>query len=513
MPFTGPDDPKLPANVKRRSRRVRARWAAVWNSVFERTGDEAAAFRQANGVIKDMKTKATDFVERVLAFLGLREKAVWSTRLVNTFPDSSFLHIIPGGRKDEEGKTVPRNLRMFPVKDAQGNIDLPHLRNALARIPQSDRISQVTKNRLTARARRMLEEATKALSTGGFKLHQAPDGGWRWFAYYTNAFEDRDILPGQTQGEFFSSAALADFADFANARGAYAGGEKQMPQLWCAHAPIRWGTTTFLENVGLFNIAAGIVDDTPHAKLIADKLKDQDNLGVSHGYFGLRDGNVYTKVFTFEISPLARALVANPYTAFLEVDGMKKSTQIEMLTETLGDEDLARSLVEGAEDATKALREAGVAWKTLLEGDGPDPPEPPPDDDEDGDEETIPEEGAEEGEPTQPLAPVEEVSKALAAMLAPIAQGQKASLEAVAALVKAQGEQIQARKDAEGRFEKLEAANKALSDKLETAIESMNLPMSAFAPPAPARKTQEPPPLPPPPDGVEEVLAEWEAQQ
>jgi len=64
-------------------------------------------------------------------------KAEWSTAYINDLPDSSFAYIEPGGKKDESGKTVPRSLRHFPYKDAEGNIDLPHLRNALARAPQS----------------------------------------------------------------------------------------------------------------------------------------------------------------------------------------------------------------------------------------------------------------------------------------------------------------------------------------------------------------------------------------
>ena len=84
------------------------------------------------------------------------EKAVWSTAVVNDLPDSSFLYIAPGGRKDADGKTVPRSLRYFPVKDAEGKVDLPHVRNALARIPQAN-IPQAAKDAATAAARKLLE--------------------------------------------------------------------------------------------------------------------------------------------------------------------------------------------------------------------------------------------------------------------------------------------------------------------------------------------------------------------
>jgi hypothetical protein len=63
---------------------------------------------------------------------------VWTRKYINDLPDSAFAIILPGGHKDSEGKTVPRSLRKFPHHNAEGGIDLPHLRNANARLPQSD---------------------------------------------------------------------------------------------------------------------------------------------------------------------------------------------------------------------------------------------------------------------------------------------------------------------------------------------------------------------------------------
>jgi hypothetical protein len=87
-------------------------------------------------------------------------KAVWSVAYINDLPDSAFLHIEPGGTKDDEGKTTPRSLRHFPYKDADGNIDLPHLRNALSRIPQSQSLPETVKENAAARARRILQAQT-----------------------------------------------------------------------------------------------------------------------------------------------------------------------------------------------------------------------------------------------------------------------------------------------------------------------------------------------------------------
>ena len=62
------------------------------------------------------------------------EAAKWTTKYINDLPDSAFALIEPGGEKDEEGKTVPRTLRHLPHHKPDGSIDLPHLRNAMARV-------------------------------------------------------------------------------------------------------------------------------------------------------------------------------------------------------------------------------------------------------------------------------------------------------------------------------------------------------------------------------------------
>lgn len=81
--------------------------------------------------------------------------AVWSTAFVNNLPDSCFAYIAPGGKKDSEGKTVPRSLRFFPYKDASGKPDLPHVRNMVARAPQAN-VPAAVKARVQALGRRLL---------------------------------------------------------------------------------------------------------------------------------------------------------------------------------------------------------------------------------------------------------------------------------------------------------------------------------------------------------------------
>ena len=71
------------------------------------------------------------------------EKAEWTTEYINTLPNSSFAVIEPAYL---DGKTEDKNARHLPFKDENGEVDLPHYRNALARVnqikPITDSISE-----------------------------------------------------------------------------------------------------------------------------------------------------------------------------------------------------------------------------------------------------------------------------------------------------------------------------------------------------------------------------------
>jgi HK97 family phage prohead protease len=99
---------------------------------------------------------------------GAAFKREWDVAYQNDLPDSAFAAILPGGEKDEEGKTVPRALRKLPHHDKGGDVDLPHLRNALARLPQAD-----LPEAAAARAGRHLERhaAEEGVGERGRALH------------------------------------------------------------------------------------------------------------------------------------------------------------------------------------------------------------------------------------------------------------------------------------------------------------------------------------------------------
>jgi hypothetical protein len=82
--------------------------------------------------------------------------AVWTQAYINDLPDDCFAVIEKGGVKDSENKTKPRSLRHLPFKDKSGKVDLPHLRNALARLSQTKLSPE-----LKEKARKKLVEAAK----------------------------------------------------------------------------------------------------------------------------------------------------------------------------------------------------------------------------------------------------------------------------------------------------------------------------------------------------------------
>lgn len=82
----------------------------------------------------------------------------WTTRYINDLPDSAFAWIEPGGEKDEDGKTTPRSLRHLPYKDASGKVDLPHTRNALARLNQVKGMTTTKRDAVRAKLQKALKQ-------------------------------------------------------------------------------------------------------------------------------------------------------------------------------------------------------------------------------------------------------------------------------------------------------------------------------------------------------------------
>lgn len=269
------------------------------------------------------------------------EKAVWDTAYVNNLPDSAFLYVEPG-EKDGEGKTKPRSKRHFPYKDAGGKVDLPHLRNAIARIPQSNApgLSSEKKASLQNRARRMLESKkelnliervwdaikerlspSQVLQTPpdqGFMLQKDSSGNYRWFARYTNKYRDVDNPP-----QILSEKSHLRFVDRLDK------GLAPMPVLQLWHVK-EWtiGVADWVayDDTG-FMVASGMV--TPEAIPVAEEVKEWDDLQCSHGMpistiqYDPDDPSVIVAYETREISLLPGYAAANKLTgAILKEEDM-----------------------------------------------------------------------------------------------------------------------------------------------------------------------------------------------
>ena len=66
------------------------------------------------------------------------QEAEWTNEYINDLPDDAFAVTSKGGQMDDKGKTTPRTLRHLPHHNAEGRLNLPHLRNVLARLTQAD---------------------------------------------------------------------------------------------------------------------------------------------------------------------------------------------------------------------------------------------------------------------------------------------------------------------------------------------------------------------------------------
>ena len=137
------------------------------------TATDFRAWLKGNNMKTDIE-EATGEVEAL---------AEWDTAYINDLPDSAFLYISPGGEK-EDGKTKPRSLRHFPFKNAAGKVDLPHLRNAIGRIPQST-APGLTKEKMRAlqdKARNLLRAESEDLeeedSEEGVTQERRKAGPW-----------------------------------------------------------------------------------------------------------------------------------------------------------------------------------------------------------------------------------------------------------------------------------------------------------------------------------------------
>lgn len=187
--------------------------------------------------------------------------------------------------------------------------------------------------------------------TDGFLVTKQSDGRLRFFTRYSNAWKDRD-------GEIITEKAHREYVDWANAEQVY-------PELWLWHTKgTRFGQVDWLDFADGFSHASGLIDEGKEN--IVASLAGKE-LGVSHGFFSVQDGNFIEAYRSFEISvlPQERAAV---WTADFNI--MSKETELMAFTPerraflvgTLGEETV-KQLEQNTKSVADQLRAAGVEYK------------------------------------------------------------------------------------------------------------------------------------------------------
>lgn len=257
--------------------------------------------------------------------IDVTPKAVWSTAYVNDLPDSAFLYIESGGKKDTEGKTVPRSKRHFPYKDSSGKIDLPHLRNAIARIPQSN-APGLNKDSLQKRAQKLLGTSNKSIDSsrgGSLTVFKQRNGKLRWVLFSSNPYKDRD-------GEYVTQLAHEQDITTLDREGY----EGQVLRLWHLgdpyfEVPGDWtsvkagpgadiGECDFAAMHGRIRIESGTFYDEKDGEAIAEHADElESSLAFAHPKSEPDTGGGFLHIKSFERSLTPRNMASNLFTSLM----------------------------------------------------------------------------------------------------------------------------------------------------------------------------------------------------
>jgi len=94
----------------------------------------------------------------LLEAVGAWWEAKWSQAYQNKLPDAAFLWIHPDYKS---GKSSDKSLRKLPYQDENADVDLPHVRNALARLETTEDIPDEAKKKIRAKLEKFLAAEDK----------------------------------------------------------------------------------------------------------------------------------------------------------------------------------------------------------------------------------------------------------------------------------------------------------------------------------------------------------------
>lgn len=380
MPYDGPNDPNLPANVKKLSTSKKKKWISTFESVLHTEGKtESDAFAIANGTIKEkaLIPSVYDVDDRQLYPDQVNYKPLGMTNEKGCggcnwyVPPNAcvcvYADIMPTGVCDLFMAPPVWKPEPMPVIIVKGNE--PFLSRMVESIKSwarggTQQTEPTTENVKEVSAQISIEESaappeipiadatTHPPVPVNSTLNFYKDGERvRFVAIYSNCFKDR-------QGEVITSVAHKDFVQWVD-------DTKNYPDLWLWHSgpSSKWGKADFIDYVDGFAIASGLVD--VGKEYIAEELAKQ-SIGVSHGFKALVDKETIIRYRTFEISPLPAESSANSITAFSSKElsmpfTEKKKTWLKDVAK-LTDEAIA----EWENNLTKLgdqLKGLGIEWK------------------------------------------------------------------------------------------------------------------------------------------------------
>lgn len=330
MPYSSTDD--LPAYVKKLPQAKQSQWMSVFNTCMKDGGDDAKCFRVANGVVK----KEIDDFE----YDGEAEpvdsdevKAAIKNYYITDY---------------ETGEPVEIEEPEFIVGEAM------LYSRASNQLPQPSLISRLAS--MFGGSKEATPKPAVTVPTG-FAVVKQSDGKLRWFARYSNAWEDRDH-------EILTEAAHKDYIEWAYETGTF-------PELWLWHTGgTRFGEADWLDFSNGFAHASGLIDNGKESVVEAISTKD---VGVSHGFLSLQLGKYVSRYRTYEISVLPKERAAVETSGFNVLDASKESEVMaftdekrKWLAEALGEEAVGK-LEKSTDSLAAQLKELGVEYKASEE--------------------------------------------------------------------------------------------------------------------------------------------------
>ncbi len=392
MPYSGPDDEKLPSNVQKLPKPQREKWVKTWNSTFENCRDatngggagsvekcEATAFKIANGTIKK---EATVGDENMDAKTPENEVAIGMTPAEKMYGGDGVVAIVEqpykpfGGAQsfeelDEFVKVQDQayevNKVTWATQDLIGNVmrddDTENKPNKLQQIVDGMRArlgQALTKSAEAVAPSKTEVKEDKELPVKGFQVLKSKDGSLRWIGIPTNKWRDRD-MPAQ----IISEAAHREFVEYIDKT-------KEYPELLSWHTPgTRIGIADVVDYSHGFLVMGGPIDKDKYAEAerLAAKCQTED-IGMSHGFvytYSDKANEIIGHYRIWEVSHLPTAVAANVWTAIdilkKEVSKMSFNAEKREYLVGLHGEEMVASLEAKAVDLEKDLALAGVEWK------------------------------------------------------------------------------------------------------------------------------------------------------